>query len=177
MTDLIEIDFTLNGQPVQVRTAHLHRLLDTLREDLALTGTKNGCGEGDCGACTVLMDGKPVLSCLVPMIQVSGAAIRTIESLAVNGIPHPLHQAFLELGSTQCGSCVPGLLMTACAHLEHGGATDESTLRHALAGVLCRCTGYQRVLAAIRQVANPSPAQPEHPPSESTPPEPVLNKV
>lgn len=158
MSEFHEIHFTLNGQPVQVQTRPLRRLLDLLREDFALTGTKNGCGEGDCGACTVLMDDKPVVSCLVPMMQVEGTSIRTVESLAIDGIPHPLQQAFLELGSTQCGSCVPGLLMTACAHLEHGGATDESTLRRVMSGVLCRCTGYQRILDAIRQVGQSGPA-------------------
>ncbi len=146
MSEWHEIHFTLNGQPVQVQTRPLRRLLDLLREDFALTGTKNGCGEGDCGACTVLMDDKPVVSCLVPMMQVEGTSIRTVESLAIDGIPHPLQQAFLELGSTHCGSCV------------HGGATDESTLRRVMSGVLCRCTGYQRILEAIRQVGQSGPA-------------------
>ncbi len=147
------IRFTLNGQPREIAAPPMQRLLDVLRQTCELTGTKNGCGEGDCGACTVLIDGVPVVSCLVPIVQVEGADVRTVESLAEGDQPHPLQAAFLKHGGTQCGSCAAGLLMTACAHLEHGGETDDATLRAALAGVVCRCAGYQQVIASVQAAA------------------------
>lgn len=147
------IRFTLNGRPMEIAAPPMQRLLDVLRTTCGLTGTKNGCGEGDCGVCTVLVDGAAVVSCLVPVVQVDGADVRTVESLAVGTRLHPLQEAFLEYGGTQCGSCAPGMLMAACAHLGHGGATDDAALRAALAGILCRCSGYQRIIAAVQAAA------------------------
>jgi aerobic-type carbon monoxide dehydrogenase small subunit (CoxS/CutS family) len=133
------------------------RLIDALREDFGLTGTKEGCSEGECGACTVLIDGQPVNSCLVPICQVAGKSIRTVEALGRPDAMHPLQQQFLARGAAQCGICTPGMLMTALAWLEHGGSDDPAAIRQQLAGNLCRCTGYQHiveaVVAAAREVA------------------------
>jgi len=146
--------FTVNGAGVEVDVPGMRRLLDVLREDLALTGTKEGCGEGECGACTVLLDGAPVDSCLVPVCQVDGATIATVEGLA----PDPqsldaLQQAFLETGGTQCGICTPGMLMAASAYLDAGGGPDDDAIREAIAGNLCRCTGYTKIVEAIAHAA------------------------
>ena len=151
--------FTVNAAGVEVDVPGMRRLLDVLREDLALTGTKEGCGEGECGACTVLLDGAPVDSCLVPVCQVDGAAIRTVEGLA----PHPtergpvaldpLQAAFLATGGAQCGICTPGMLMAAHAYLDNGGGTGEDQIREAIAGNLCRCTGYTKIVEAIARAA------------------------
>jgi carbon-monoxide dehydrogenase small subunit len=149
----VTIRCTVNGRSVEIAVPPMQRLLDVLRETCGLTGTKNGCGEGDCGACTVLIDGDAVVSCLVPVVHVDGADIRTVEDLADGDVPHPLQQAFLEYGGTQCGSCAPGFLMTAYAHLKRGGATNDAALCEALAGVLCRCTGYHRVIDAVQHAA------------------------
>ena len=136
----------------------MRRLLDVLREELALTGTKEGCGEGECGACTVLLDGMPVDSCLVPVCQVEGAthrdgrgpgARRRAPSIA-------LQTAFLETGGAQCGICTPGMLMAARAYLDAGGGPDEDAIREAIAGNLCRCTGYTKIVDAIAAAASGS---------------------
>ena len=144
---------TVNGDPVEVEAPGMRRLLDVLREDLGLTGTKEGCGEGECGACTVLLDGLPVDSCLVPVCQAQGAAIATVEGLAEPSpeglVLDPLQQAFLEAGGAQCGICTPGMLMAARAYLDAGGGTDELEIREAIAGNLCRCTGYTKIVDAI----------------------------
>ena len=151
---------TVNGAPAEVDVPGMRRLLDVLREDLALTGTKEGCGEGECGACTVLIDGAPVDSCLVPICQVEGAEIRTVEGLAAPakdpGEPDaldPLQVAFLVTGGAQCGICTPGMLMAARAYLDAGGGPDEDDIRQAIAGNLCRCTGYTKIVDAIALVA------------------------
>ena len=143
--------FTVNGDPVEVDAPGMRRLLDVLREDLGLTGTKEGCGEGECGACTVLVDGAVVDSCLVPVCQVAGSEVRTVEGLALAGgaALGPLQQAFLEAGGAQCGICTPGMLMAARAYLNDGGGSDESAIREAIAGNLCRCTGYTKIIEAI----------------------------
>jgi carbon-monoxide dehydrogenase small subunit len=142
--------FTVNAARVEVDVPGMRRLLDVLREDLALTGTKEGCGEGECGACTVLLDGLPVVSCLVPMCQVDGAVIATVEGLAPGeGALDPLQTAFLETGGAQCGICTPGMLMAARAYLDAGGGPDEDAIRDAIAGNLCRCTGYTKIVEAI----------------------------
>jgi aerobic carbon-monoxide dehydrogenase small subunit len=146
--------FTVNAAPVEVDVPGMRRLLDVLREDLALTGTKEGCGEGECGACTVLLDGAPVDSCLVPVCQVDGATIATVEGLA----PRPdtldaLQQAFLETGGAQCGICTPGMLMAACAYLDAGGGPDDDAIRESIAGNLCRCTGSPKLVEAIARAA------------------------
>jgi carbon-monoxide dehydrogenase small subunit len=150
----VTTNLTVNGAPVETDAPGMRRLLDLLREDLGLTGTKEGCGEGECGACTVLLDGEPVLSCLVPVCQVEGTEIRTVEALA----PEPgrlsvLQQAFLETGGAQCGICTPGMLMAGEAFLASGSAPTDKAIRQAIAGNLCRCTGYTKIIDAIRLAA------------------------
>jgi carbon-monoxide dehydrogenase small subunit len=147
--------FTVNGEPREVSVPGMRRLLDVLREDLGLTGTKEGCGEGECGACTVIVDGLVVDSCLVPVCQVDGSDVRTVEGLSdeASGALDPLQQAFLEYGGAQCGICTPGMLMAARAYLDDGGSADEDDIREAIAGNLCRCTGYTKIVDAIEAAA------------------------
>jgi aerobic-type carbon monoxide dehydrogenase small subunit (CoxS/CutS family) len=148
--------FSVNGTAVEVEAPGMRRLLDVLREDLALTGTKEGCGEGECGACTVILDGAVVDSCLVPVCQVDGRSVRTVEGLAPRSVASEaaaglsaLQAAFLKAGGAQCGICTPGMLMAAQAYLESGGGPDEDAIRTAIAGNLCRCTGYTKIIEAI----------------------------
>jgi carbon-monoxide dehydrogenase small subunit len=143
------IRFVVNGVPVESAAPPMARLLDVLREELRLTGTKEGCGEGECGACTVLVDGAPVNSCLVPVIQVEGVQIRTVEGLATDDRLHPVQDAFLRCGGAQCGICTPGFLLTAAALLEENPSPTREQARQALAGNLCRCTGYQKIIDAV----------------------------
>jgi aerobic-type carbon monoxide dehydrogenase small subunit (CoxS/CutS family) len=143
------VRFTVNGASVDVDVAPMLRLLDVLREQLGLTGTKEGCGEGECGACTVLVNGEPVCSCLVPIAQVAGHQVTTVEGLGGN---HPLQKAFIEEGAAQCGICTPGMLMTA-AVIPTGATLDD--VRVALAGTLCRCTGYEAIYRAVLKVVSP----------------------
>jgi carbon-monoxide dehydrogenase small subunit len=150
--------FTVNAESVELATPGMRRLLDVLREDLALTGTKEGCGEGECGACTVLLDGAPVDACLVPVCQVDGATIETVEGLRPQGAGasrrlDALQQAFLETGGAQCGICTPGMLMAGRAYLAAGGGPDDDAIREAIAGNLCRCTGYTKIVEAIALAA------------------------
>ena len=140
---------TVNGVPTEVEAPGMRRLLDVLREDLGLTGTKEGCGEGECGACSVLLDGAVVDSCLVPLCQVSGADVQTVEGLDANGALNALQAAFLETGGAQCGICTPGMLMAGQAFLATGGEPTEDAVREAIAGNLCRCTGYTKIIDAI----------------------------
>jgi carbon-monoxide dehydrogenase small subunit len=146
--------FTVNGSPVDVRAPGMRRLLDVLREDLALTGTKEGCGEGECGACSVLIDGALVDACLVPVCQVDGARVDTVEGLADDGALNGLQAAFLETGGAQCGICTPGMLMAGEAFLATGDAPREEAIRTAIAGNLCRCTGYTKIIEAIALAAD-----------------------
>jgi len=149
----MRIRFTVNGQKRGYDGPGMKRLIDVLREDLGLAGTKEGCGEGECGACTVLVDGQAVVSCLVPIAQVAGHRVTTVESLGRPGRLHPLQQAFLDEGAAQCGICTPGMLMTAAAYLRRGGRADAGEIRRELAGNLCRCTGYQHIVGALRKAA------------------------
>jgi len=146
--------FSVNREPVEVDVPGMRRLLDVLREDLAMTGTKEGCGEGECGACTVLLDGMAVDSCLVPVCQVDGASVTTVEGLAPAADRlDPLQAAFLETGAAQCGICTPGMLMAARSYLDGGGGPDDHAIRDAIAGNLCRCTGYTKIIEAIALAA------------------------
>ena len=142
--------FTVNATPVEVDVPGTRRLLDVLREELALTGTKEGCGEGECGACTVLLDGAPVDSCLVPICQVEGSSVATVEGLAPEtNTLDALQTAFLETGGAQCGICTPGMVLTAVSLLERTPHPTDDDIRTALAGNLCRCTGYIRIFESV----------------------------
>jgi aerobic carbon-monoxide dehydrogenase small subunit len=143
------IQFVVNDKRQRFTGAPFRRLIDVLRDDLDLTGTKEGCGEGECGACTVLIDGEAVNSCLIPVCQVDGHTIRTVESLGNPSALNPLQQAFLDTGGAQCGICTPGMLMTATAWIEQGGSDKPDAIRRVLAGNLCRCTGYQHIVDAV----------------------------
>ena len=154
MADTIEVAFTVNRQPVRLRVGSDRRLLDVLREDLRLTGAKEGCGKGECGACTVLVDGRAVDACLVMAYQADGAVVETIEGLADGATLHPLQDAFIEEGSVQCGICIPGMILAGKALLDRNPAPDAEAVRQGLAGNLCRCTGYAKVFAAVRRAAS-----------------------
>lgn len=148
-------EFAVNGEQVSVDAPGMRRLLDVLREDLGMTGTKEGCGEGECGACSVLIDGALVDACLVPVCQVAGSDVRTVEGLAPAGALSALQQSFLEYGGAQCGICTPGMLMAAQAYLDGGGTPVDEEIREAIAGNLCRCTGYTKIVEAVARAAGP----------------------
>jgi carbon-monoxide dehydrogenase small subunit len=147
------ITLTVNGEPEQVDVPSNLTLLGLLREKLALTGTKNGCTAGECGACTVLMDGEPVNSCMVLAVECNGAEIITVEGLAQDGQLHPVQQALIDSGGVQCGFCTPGVLVTARALLDRNPHPSEEEICEALVGNLCRCTGYVRIIQGIQQAA------------------------
>lgn len=153
MTMKTLLRLTVNGETHDVYTAVHKTLLEVLREDLHLTGTKHGCELGECGTCTVLVDGQPILSCLVLPIEVQDRQITTVEGLAKRGNPHPLQTAFAELGAAQCGYCIPGMLLSAKALLDEEPEPDRQQIREALAGNLCRCTGYVKILEAVELAA------------------------
>ncbi len=155
---MIEVTFTLNASAVTVEIPPTERLLDTLRYRLSLTGTKEGCGEGECGACTVYLDGLPVNSCLLPTYQVRGRRVETVESLDPARLA-PLH----ESGATQCGACTPGVAMTALWILDHRHLLRTHSLRELMAGNLCRCTGYNGIIEGIRQALYEQPGPPTDP--------------
>ena len=148
------ISLTMNGTPQTVETLPLKRLLDVLREDLQLTGTKEGCGEGECGACSVLMDGVLVNSCLVPALHASGTVIRTVEGVASGDSLHPVQEAFAKHGGAQCGICTPGMIMASISLLARNPHPTREQIREALAGNLCRCTGYQKIVDAVYSVSS-----------------------
>ena len=166
---MTSISFVVNGAPTEVDVPGMRRLLDVLREDIGLTGTKEGCGEGECGACSVLLDGAVVDACLVPICQVEGSDVRTVEGLgrkqkageaaaadastAVDDLDS-LQAAFLQTGGAQCGICTPGMLMAGHAFLASGTAPSEEAIREAIAGNLCRCTGYTKIVEAIALAAS-----------------------
>ena len=147
------LSFTVNDEPVETLVQPYVTLLDALREDLGLTGPKEGCGTGDCGACTVHVDSQPVASCLMLAMQARGRSVRTIEGLARAGALHPLQDAFVRHGVPQCGFCIPGVLMAAAAVLEEHPHPTEEDIRYGIAGNLCRCTGYTKMIAAITEAA------------------------
>jgi len=142
----------VNGQPRQVTVAPQTTLLELIRSSLGLTGTKQGCGQGQCGACTVLMDGQPVNACLILAAQAQGRDIVTIEALEREGKLDPVQQAFIDEGAVQCGFCTPGLILSAKALLERHAQPDEDQIKEAISGHLCRCTGYSAIVRAIRRV-------------------------
>lgn len=144
--------FTVNGTAHSLRAYPMARLLDVLRAELRLTGTKEGCGEGECGACSVLVNGELVNSCLVPVAQVNGATITTIEGIASDDQLHAVQQAFLTHGGAQCGICTTGMVMAAISLLERNPQPTEAEIRTGLAGNLCRCTGYMKIFEAVVQV-------------------------
>lgn len=143
----------VNGREVGLTVSPNRRLLDILREDLGLTGTKEGCGEGECGACTVLLNGNPVNACLVLAPDANGAEITTIEGMTMDDKLHPIQEAFLEAGAVQCGYCTPGMVLTARALLDSNPEPDEEAVKTAISGNLCRCTGYIKIVDAIRLAA------------------------
>ncbi|MGI8605158.1 MAG: (2Fe-2S)-binding protein [Verrucomicrobiales bacterium] len=145
--------FTLNGKPQNVSTDSRRTLLEVLREDLDLTGTKYGCGEGACRACTVLIDGKPVRSCLTEISEVEGRKVQTIEGLANNGNLHPVQEAFVKEGAMQCGYCVPGMIVSTVALLERNPSPSREQIVEALNGNICRCCGYLNLLNAVERAA------------------------
>ncbi len=149
----ITVNFTLNGQPVSVETTPHRRLLDLLREDLRLTGTKEGCAVGECGACTVILDGKAVTSCLVLAASVEGSSVVTIEGVGENGRLDPIQEAILRNHALQCGFCTPGFIMSAKALLEENPDATVEEIRRAISGNLCRCTGYEQLTVAIYEAA------------------------
>ena len=150
---MAELELTVNGTAVTVDVPAPTRLLDVLRDHLGLTGAKEGCGEGECGACAVLLDSRLVNSCLVPALQAQGATVVTVEGLADGAALHPLQSAMLEQGGAQCGFCTPGMLLAAADLLARNPAPDRAAVVRAISGNLCRCTGYARIVAAVQAAA------------------------
>jgi aerobic carbon-monoxide dehydrogenase small subunit len=148
------IQLRVNGEQVETAVESNQTLLQFLREDLGLTGTKHGCGLGDCGACTVILDGRPVNACLVLAVQARGREVLTIEGLAENGHLHPIQQAFVAKGAIQCGFCTPGMILSAKALLDENPKPTEAEIRTAISGNLCRCTGYQKIVEAVQDAAD-----------------------
>ena len=149
ITNKVRISCTINGDLRELEVYPMARLLDVLREELRLTGTKEGCGEGECGACTVMIDNELVNSCLVPVLQVAGTEIKTVEGLANGDQLHAVQQAFIEAGGAQCGICTPGMVLAAVNLLSHTPQPDDAEIREALAGNLCRCTGYIKIFESV----------------------------
>jgi carbon-monoxide dehydrogenase small subunit len=149
----VQVVFTVNGEAADASFAPYKTLLEVLREDLGLTGTKHGCELGECGACAVLVDGEPKLSCLVLAVECADKSVDTVEGLASGAKLHPLQAAFADLGAAQCGYCTPGILMTAKALLDKENAPSRERIKEAISGNLCRCTGYQQIFEAIEEAA------------------------
>ena len=153
MSERVRLYFKVNGEPAEVWAPPHKTLLEVLREDLGLTGTKHGCELGECGACTVLVDGEPVLSCLALPVELEGRDIVTVEGMYEQGMPHPLQKAFAELGAAQCGYCTPGILLAAKALLDRNREPTREDIKAFLAGNLCRCTGYLQIIDAVELAA------------------------
>ncbi len=149
----IRVTLTVNGHTHLFETYPNRTLLEVLREEIGLTGVKEGCGEGECGACTVIMNDEPINSCLVLIGQADNSKIETIEGLAKDGKPHPLQKAFVEHGAVQCGFCTPGMIMASKALLDRNPHPDEEQIREALSGNICRCTGYKKIIEAVQSAA------------------------
>jgi carbon-monoxide dehydrogenase small subunit len=160
MADRVLLHLRVNGETVNVAAPVHKTLLEVLREELRLTGTKHGCELGECGTCTVLVDGEPVLSCLALPVELEGREILTVEGMTDGGLPHPLQTAFAEVGAAQCGYCTPGILMAAKSFLDRSPSPSRSEIQEALAGNLCRCTGYIQILQAIERAAERMAAAP-----------------
>ena len=156
-TNQIQVSFTINGDAVTIDAHPMARLLDVVREQLRLTGTKEGCGEGECGACSVLIDGELVNSCLTPVLQVEGASITTIEGVATGEELDEVQQAFIAHGGAQCGICTPGMVLAVVSLRDQNPHPSDDDIRTALAGNLCRCTGYMKIFEAVRRsMASPA---------------------
>jgi carbon-monoxide dehydrogenase small subunit len=158
----VRLSCTVNQEPVDILTDDYKTLLEVLREDLGLTGTKHGCELGECGACSVLVDGEPVLSCLVLAVESDARRIETVEGLAANGRLHPLQESFADLGAAQCGYCTPAMLMTAKALLDREPRPSRERIREALSGNLCRCTGYLQIIEAVEAAATKGDSRSSH---------------
>ena len=154
MSKKIHVTTTINGEPIEFLCEARHSLLEVLRDSLGLTGSKEGCNNGNCGACTVMLNGVPVDSCLVLGVEVEGATIETVEGIAQNGQLHPIQQCFLEGAALQCGICTPGFLVAAKALLEKNPRPSEEEIRFNLAGNLCRCTGYDKIVRSVQAAAS-----------------------
>ncbi len=152
--DANDVALTVNGETVHLAVSPDASLLNALRDDLELTGTKHGCGEGECGACSVLLNGKVVNSCLVLAVECAGSEVLTIEGLGRSGKLHPLQEAFVQIGAVQCGFCTPGMVMAAYALLQENPSPSEADVRRALEGNLCRCTGYRKIIDAVLAAAD-----------------------
>ena len=155
------VSFTLNGSSRAVEAEPDRRVIDLLREDLGLTGTKEGCGQGECGSCTILVDGESKLSCLMLAAQLEGRAVTTIEGLAGKDRLHPLQEAFVRHGAVQCGYCTPGMVLSAAALLSRNPHPTRGEIREGVSGNLCRCTGYQKIVDAVEAAAGTAPRTPE----------------
>ena len=153
-TPRCDVSFTVNGQPHTLSVYPMERLLDVLRTKLGLTGAKEGCGEGECGSCSVLFNGELVNSCLVPVLHAQGATLCTIEGLAQDGVLHPVQQAFLQCGGAQCGICTPGMVLATVTLLRQTPHPSLAQVREGLGGNLCRCTGYTRIFDAVMEAAS-----------------------
>ncbi|MDP2647507.1 MAG: (2Fe-2S)-binding protein [Desulfobacterales bacterium] len=151
--EMKKIKFVINGQPCELKVYPWATLLEMIREDLQLIGTKEGCGQGECGSCTVIMDGKTINSCLVPAVEADGKEITTIEGLARGDKLHPVQEAFVENAGMQCGFCTPGMIMSAKALLDRNPAPSDEEIRAGIAGNFCRCTGYTKIIESIRAAA------------------------
>ncbi len=159
MTEKVDVTLTVNGRPYPVQVEPRKTLVDAIREDCGLTGTHIGCEHGVCGACTVLLDGAPVRACLMFAVQAAGREVRTVESLAQNGEMHPMQRAFMQHHALQCGFCTPGFLMLAVGVLEREPQISDDELLDVLSSNLCRCTGYQNIITAVRAAAAEMPSR------------------